>query len=121
MAAMAHPKEAYPHRASSPLGDLSDDNMHLDSDSPAPASASAARRAHSPLSEHDSSDADANGEDEGDADAEADPDYDGDVDALADNDDSKLFRVAGSSRVSSKVSTHVLISSLLNLCLLSHR
>ena len=31
-----------------------------------------------------------------------------DVDALVDNDDSKVFKVAGSSRVSSKVSIHVL-------------
>ncbi len=108
MAATAHAKDAYAHLLSSPLADLSDDNMHIDSDDAAPADT--VRRAPSPLSDHDSSDADANGEDEGDADAEADPDYDGD--ALADNDSSKMFRVAGSSRLSSKVSTHVTISSL---------
>ncbi|KAH8119064.1 transcription regulator [Phellopilus nigrolimitatus] len=87
---------------SSPLGDLSDDNMALDSDSSnSAASASVQNNNGNVVLQDDDSDAegDADVDAEGDADAEADPDYADDGDNDAAND---ALAAPGGSRLSSK-------------------
>lgn len=119
MAAAQH-STAYGHHLSSPLGDLSDDNMAIDSDSEsssASASAASPPRRIPQIKNHatgdsdvdvrvpNDQDADADADADGDADAEADPDYADDDD---DNAQSSLavpahYGAPGGSRLSSKV------------------
>ena len=123
---MAAPAAAtYPVAYSSPLGELSDDNMALDSDTdsasdsaaPAPAPQTAVHaQPHiqfSALNNDDDSDAEGDVDADGDADidAEGDPDY-----ADADADDAGVveqYQVAGGSGVSSKVCVCVYLNFIL--------
>lgn len=92
---------------SSPLADLSDDNMALESDdvpsgvnSPAPANHVVVPSISQSFQQlGDESDAEGD-PDDGDADGDADPDYDEDADVEVAND---VFAAPGGSRMSSKV------------------
>lgn len=104
---------AYAHHFSSPLGELSDDNMAIDSDSassvavtpPVPRAAPVVSTANNLDDDSDANgdDADADADADGDADAEADPDYAEDGDDGAANESAAVFQAASGSRVSSKV------------------
>jgi hypothetical protein len=78
---MASLAEVNHHQPSSPLGDLSDEDMAVDSSS-SPASA----QSPNVYRPNEDSDADANGELDVDADADADADGDADADADAEAD-----------------------------------
>ncbi|KAI5120346.1 hypothetical protein M0805_009421 [Coniferiporia weirii] len=102
---MAAPaSETFAPSFSSPLADLSDDNMAIDSsnsdstsDIPVPVRAN--NNGNALAVQEDDSDADADADAEGDVDAEADPDYaeDGDNDAV-----NEVYAAPGGSRLSSK-------------------
>lgn len=114
--AAAPNSSAYTNHLSSPLAELSDDNMAIDSDSDsssASVSAPASPPRRPPVINHtavdsdapNDQDADADADADGDADAEADPDYADDDD---DNVQSSLavpahYSAPGGSRLSSKV------------------
>lgn len=104
-AAAAYPLASY----SSPLAELSDDNMAIesnsDSDQPAPVVPFHARYQHPPAPDDDSDaegDVDADADGDADVDAEGDPDYADDADAAPPTND--VYPTAGGSGVSSKVS-----------------